>query len=89
MQCSKWEAPIVALDKPDGGARICRDFKRTVNPVMEVDKYPLPKIEKIFPNIAGGGKLSKVDLRHAYFQMEVAEESHHILTVYIHKGLYR
>lgn len=56
---------------------------------MEVDKYPLPKIEKIFPNIAGGGKLSKVDLRHAYFQMEVAEESHHVLTVYIHKGLYR
>ena len=67
-------APIVAVDKPGGGVRLCGDFKVTVNPELEVDKYPLPRIAEIFTNIASGEKFSKLDLCHAYLQMEVAEE---------------
>lgn len=89
VQYSEWAAPIVAVDKPDGSVRICGDFKVTVNPVMEVDKYPLPRIEEIFANMAGGERFSKLDLRHAYLQMEVAEECRHLLTVNTHQGLYR
>ena len=57
--------------------------------MIEVDKYPGPRIEQIFTNIAGGDKFSKLDRRHAYLQMEVAEESRHLFTVNTHKGLYR
>ena len=56
---------------------------------MEVNNYPRPKIEEIFTNIAGGDKFSRLDLRQAYLQMKVAEESRHLLTVNTHKGLYR
>ena len=52
VQYSEWAALIIAVDKPDGGVRICGDFKTTISPVIEVDKYPLPKIEEIFTNIA-------------------------------------
>ncbi|KXJ08403.1 Retrovirus-related Pol polyprotein from transposon 297 [Exaiptasia diaphana] len=74
VQYIEWAAPIVAVDKPDGGVRICGDFNVTVNPELEVDKHPLPRIDEIFANLAGGEKFSKLDLSHAYLQMEVAEE---------------
>ncbi|XP_044175358.1 uncharacterized protein K02A2.6-like [Acropora millepora] len=89
VQYSEWAAPIVAVDKPDGGVRICGDFKVTINPELEVDKYPLPRIDEIFTNIAGGEKFSKLDLSHAYLQMEVAEECRLLLTVNTHQGLYQ
>ena len=84
VQYSEWAAPIVAVDKPDGGVRIFGDFKVTVNPELEVDKYPLPRIDEIFTNIAGGEKLLKLDSSHAYLQMEVAEECRPLLTVNTH-----
>ncbi|PFX23520.1 Uncharacterized protein K02A2.6 [Stylophora pistillata] len=86
---SEWAAPIVAVDKPDGGIKICRDFKVTVNPELEVHKYPLPRIDEIFSNIAGGEKISKLDLSHAFLQIEVAEKCRPLLTVNTHQGLYQ
>ena len=74
VQYREWAAPIVAVDKPDGGVRICGDSKVTVNPELEEEKHPLPRIDDIFTNIAGGEKFSKLDLSHAYLQMGVAEE---------------
>ena len=49
---------------------------------------PLPRIEDIFANLVGGRHFSKLDLRQAYHQMEVTEESKKYLTINMHKGLY-
>ena len=68
VQYSEWAARIGAVDKPDGGVRICGDFKVTVNPELEVDKFPLPRIDETFTNIIGGEKSSKLDLSHAYLK---------------------
>ena len=67
--------------------RICGDFKVIVNPELEVDKYRLPRIDEIFTNIAGVEKFSKLDLSHAYLQMEVAEDYRPLFTVNTHQGL--
>ena len=86
---SEWATPLVAIPKSAGGVRICGDFKVTINPVLKVDQYPLPRIEDIFSNLAGGERFTKLDLRQAYLQMEVSDESKQYLTVNTHKGLYQ
>jgi hypothetical protein len=49
--------------------RICGDFKVTLNSCLQVDQYPMPKIDDIFANLAGGQKFSKIDLRQGYLQL--------------------
>ena len=61
---SEWAAPVVAVLEPDGNIRLCGDYKITINPVLEVDKHPLPTSEDLFAMIAGGQKFSKLDLSH-------------------------
>ncbi|XP_061196632.1 uncharacterized protein K02A2.6-like [Saccostrea echinata] len=51
VEHSEWATPIVSIPKKDGTVRICGDFKVTVNPVLDIDQYPLPKIEDIFASL--------------------------------------
>ena len=54
-----------------------------------MDEYPLPRIEEIYANLSGGQQFNVIDLRQAYLQMEVEEESKTYLTVNTHRGLYQ
>ncbi|XP_060077413.1 uncharacterized protein K02A2.6-like [Ylistrum balloti] len=89
VQHSEWATPIVTKPKRDGSIRICGDFKVTINPVLDVDQYPLPKIDDIFATLAGGQHFTKIDLRNAYLQMVVREEDRHYLTINTHRGLFQ
>ena len=86
---SDWATTVVPIPKKDGSVRICGDFKVTVNPQLKVEQYPLPHIEDIFALLAGGKHFSKIDLRSAYLQMEMDDESKTLLTFNTHKGLYQ
>ncbi|XP_014876941.1 uncharacterized protein K02A2.6-like [Poecilia latipinna] len=82
VEWSDWATPIVAVSKKTGDSvRICGDFKVSVNPVLRVDQYPLPRIEDIFTAVAGGKHFSKIDLAQAYLQMEVEETSKKYLVI--------
>ncbi|XP_062578220.1 uncharacterized protein K02A2.6-like [Saccostrea cucullata] len=89
VNTSEWATPIVAVPKKNGKVRICGDFKVTINPKMNVDQYPLPKIEDIFASLTQGEHFSKIDLRQAYLHIEMEEKSKTYLTINTHKGLYR
>ena len=86
---SDWGSPIVVVPKKTGDVRICGDYKVTLNQVLDVDQHPLPKPDDLFATLAGGKVFSKLDLSQAYHQMEVDEESQHLLTITTHKGLYQ
>ncbi len=75
VQFSQWAAPIVPVLKADGTIRICGDYKTTVNQVAEIESYPLPKIDELFANLAGGKCFSKLDLSHAYQQLRLDDKS--------------
>ena len=68
---------------------MCGDFKVTINSQLEVDEYPLPRIDDIYASLGGGTLFSVIDLRHAYLQMEVEEHSRPFLTINTTCGLYQ
>ena len=89
VKTSQWAAPIVPVMKADGSVRLCGDYKITINPELIVDRYPLPTPEDIFATLAGGVLFSKLDMSHAYQQLELADDSKEFLTINTHKGLFR
>ncbi|XP_055699121.1 uncharacterized protein K02A2.6-like [Phlebotomus papatasi] len=86
---SPWATPIVVVPKASGKLRLCGDYSTTLNPNLVIDRHPLPTVEELFCDMAGGEKFSKLDLTQAYMQLEVREEDQEMLTVNTHKGLYR
>jgi len=54
VKWSEWGIPIVPVPKKDGSSRICGYYKVTVNPELQAEQYPLPRIEDIFARLAGG-----------------------------------
>lgn len=86
---SPWGTPIVPVLKKDGSVRICGDFKVTLNPYIEIDQYPLPRIEELFVTLQGGQEFTKLDLANAYTQVCLDEKSKDLVTISTHKGLFR
>ena len=89
VQFSDWAAPIVPVVKSDGSIRICGDYKVTVNRVAKQDIYPLPRVEDLFADLAGGKIFSKLDLKHAYQQVVLNEDSRKYTTVNTQQGLFQ
>ncbi|CAK1583678.1 unnamed protein product [Parnassius mnemosyne] len=81
---SDWATPIVPVVKKDGNIRICADYKLTLNKVIEVDRYPLPRVEDLLVRLQGGQRFSKIDLSQAYAQF-VLDESAKYTVINTHK----
>ena len=77
VQFSDWAAPVVPVVKADGSVRLCGDYKITVNKAAKVDQYPLPRIDDLFASLSGGRKFTKLDLSHAYQQVQLDTASRH------------
>ena len=86
---SDWATPIVVVQKPNGKVRICGDYRATVNPCLHVQQHPIPRIEELFVKLQGGTHFSKLDMRDAYLQIELDDETKQLLVINTHKGLYR
>lgn len=88
IKWSEWATPLVIVPKPGDKVRICGDFKVTVNHQIKVDQYPLPRPEDLFDAMNGGKKFSKLDLKDAYLQIPLDEQSKKVLVINTHRGLF-
>ena len=79
---------MVLVLKPDGNIRFCGDYKITINPVLDIDRHPLPTLEDLFATLVGGQKFSKLDLWHAYQLVLLEEGYRRFITINTHRGLY-
>ena len=89
VDVSEWATPIAPIKKADNSLRLCGDYKITVNRESKLDHYPIPKVEDLFAEMAGCTTFTKLDLSHAYQQIELEDESQEYLTLNTHRGLYR
>ena len=87
VKSSKWAAPLVLAPKSDGSVRICGDYRLTINKAAPVEQYPLPRFEELASKLQGSTVYSKVDLKAAYNQLSLDENSRQYLTVNTLKGL--
>jgi len=69
---SNWAAPIVYAKKPNGGWRLCVDFRK-LNQIADLCVYPLPRIQDIFASLEGARYFSSIDLTKGFWQIELDE----------------
>ena len=90
IQHADWAVPIVPVMKADRqSVRICGDFKQTVNKASPLDKYPIPKIEDLFSQLAGGQRFTKLNMSQAYQQICLYGDSKKYVVINTLKGLFQ
>lgn len=85
---SPWRSPLVPVGKKDGGVRICVDF-RALNKEILKETHPLPTIEILGAKLNGARYFSKLDIKDAFYQVEIHETSRFLTTFATHMGLFR
>ncbi len=69
---SVWSSPLVPVRKPDGGVRLCVDYRR-LNAIASKEPYYIPGFDEMVELVGKGKVLSKVDLSKGFHQVEVEE----------------
>ena len=64
--------PILFVPKKDGTLRLCIDY-RGLNDVTIKNCYPLSLINEIMDRVNGTKVFSKIDLKDAYYRIQIRE----------------
>lgn len=85
---SPWISPVVIVFKGNGEIRLCIDMRRANKAILR-ENYPLPTFDSFMTKLRRAKYFSRLDLKSAYHQLELHEESREITTFITHKGLFR
>jgi hypothetical protein len=67
---SPWGCSVLFVEKKEKELHLCVDY-RPLNAVTVKNKYPLPRIDILFDQLAGAQVFSKIDLRSGYHQIKI------------------
>ncbi|XP_054275642.1 uncharacterized protein K02A2.6-like [Macrosteles quadrilineatus] len=85
---SDWRSPLVIIPKPDGGLRLCVDYKCGVNERLVSANFPIRTVEDVLNSLRNSKYFCKLDLYKAYLHLAVDKESSEIQTMSTHKGTF-
>jgi len=83
-----WLSNLVIAPKDDGDIRITLDAKN-LNKALQASNFPIPRQEDIKAKLAGCKVFSKLDLKTAFWQLEIAPESRKFTAFHASGKLYR
>ena len=72
LTSSSHAAPVLFIKKKDGSLQLCINY-RGLNKIFKKDRYPLPHISDLLDSPSQAKVYTKVDLRHAYHLVCIAE----------------
>src|SRR4051812_27689581 len=70
---SPWGCPVLFITKKDGTERMCVDY-HPLNLATIKNKYPLPRINDLYDQLAGSAVFPKMDLRLGYHKKKTQNE---------------
>jgi hypothetical protein len=70
LSSSPWGCPTLFVKKEDQSLSLCMDY-RALNVITIKNKYPLPRINILFDQLAGAKVFSKIDLRSGYHRIKI------------------
>jgi hypothetical protein len=70
LSSSPWGCPALFVKKKDGSLRLFVDY-RPLNAVTIKNKYPLPRTDVLFDQLAGAKVFSNIKLRSGYHQIKI------------------
>ena len=84
---SEWSSPLLVTTKPNGGWRVCGDYRRLNNATTD-DRYPVRSLQDFTAELHGKKVFSKIDLMKGYHQIPVAPKDIKKTAVITPFGLY-
>lgn len=71
---TNWVSNLVVATKDSGELRLCLDPKQ-LNKALQRERYSLPVIEDVLPDLARAKVFTKVDARNGYWHVQLDNES--------------
>lgn len=85
---TSWVSPLVPIMKDNGELRLCVDMRRANQAIQRLN-HPLPVFDDLLSRFSGAKYFTSLDIKQAFHQVELAEESRDITTFITNWGLYR
>jgi hypothetical protein len=84
---SPWGCSALFVEKKDKELHLCVDYL-SLNAVIIKNKYPLPRTDILFDQLAGAQVFSKIDLRSGYHQIKIRAEDIPMIAFTTRYGLF-
>ena len=83
-----WVSNLVIATKESGNLHLCLDPKQQ-NKALKRERYPLPIIDDVLPDLSHAKVFTKVDTRNGFWHMQLDDESSKLTTFDTPFGRYR
>jgi len=85
---SPYASPVLIVPKKDGTHRMVLDY-RALNDISQKRRWPLPRMSEILDSLSDAKFISRLDLKHAFYQIPLAPEDRHKTAFVTSNGQYQ
>ena len=83
-----WVSNLVIATKESGDLRLCLDPQH-LNKALKRERYPIPVVDDVLPDLAQARVFTKVDARNGYWHVQLDDKSSRLTTFDTPFGRYR